>query len=103
MGLILGYGLGLAEVLGRVTSRSLQIPRGPDVIHRIRIRREWLEAGALIEVEVPRNLRCAGCEGGGCDKCDRAGAVTLRGRAEPPEIIQVTLPRRNTQKLADGH
>jgi hypothetical protein len=51
----------------------------------------------LIELDVPRNLRCSTCDGGGCDLCDRSGAVTLRGRDEPPEIIQVTLPRR-TQK-----
>lgn len=46
---------------------------------------------------MPRNLRCAACDGGGCDNCDRAGAVTLRGRDELPEIIQVTLPRRGAR------
>jgi hypothetical protein len=58
------------------------------------VEHDWLERGALIELEVPRNLRCAGCQGGGCDLCDRSGAVTLRGRNEPPEMIQVTLPKR---------
>jgi hypothetical protein len=90
----------LAEILGRVTSRSLQIPRGPDVLHRIQVPQEWLERGALIELEVPRNLRCASCQGGGCDQCERSGAISLRSRGEPPEIIQVTLPRRSAQNLA---
>src|SRR5687767_6880041 len=94
--------MGLAEVLGRVTSHSLQIPRGPDVIHRIRVEQEWLERGALIELDVPRNLRCAGCQGGGCDLCERSGAVSLRGRNEPPEVIQVTLPRRSGGTLHES-
>jgi hypothetical protein len=88
----------LPEVLGRVTTRNLEIPRGPDVTHRIRVRREWLDNGDVVEFELPRNLTCAACDGGGCDACDRSGAITLRGRDELPEIIQVTLPRRSEEK-----
>jgi hypothetical protein len=54
----------------------------------------WFDEGATIELELPRNLACASCDGGGCDACDRAGAVTLRGRDDPAEILSVTLPRR---------
>jgi len=54
----------------------------------------WLESGELVEFELPRNLTCAACDGGGCDACERAGAITLRGREELPEILSVTLPTR---------
>jgi hypothetical protein len=68
------------------------VPRGPDVLHRVRVLRDWLKSGDAIELELPRNLTCAACHGGGCDSCDRSGAITLRGRHEPPEIVQLTLP-----------
>ncbi len=83
----------MAKVLGKVTGEIAAL-RGPDALHRIRVPEAWLQAGATIEVELPRNLTCASCEGGGCDKCDRSGAVSLRGRKEPLELLQVTLPPR---------
>lgn len=72
-------------------------PRGPDVEHRIRVARDWLEEGASIEFELPRNLACAACGGGGCDACERAGAVSTRGRHELPELVQVKLPVRGDE------
>ncbi len=78
--------------LGRVTGAT-DVPRGPDVIHRVRVKPEWLEQGATIEIELPRNLSCASCKGGGCDKCDRSGAISLRSRSEPVELVTVTLPK----------
>jgi hypothetical protein len=63
-------------------------------LHRIRVPQAWLEAGEVVEFELPRNLSCAACEGGGCDSCERSGAITLRGRQELPEFLQVTLPVR---------
>jgi hypothetical protein len=80
--------------LGRVTTGSLDLPRGPDVAHRVRVPSSWLDEGATIELELPRNLACASCNGGGCDACQRAGAVTLRAREDPAEVLAVTLPRR---------
>jgi hypothetical protein len=71
-----------------------------DVVHRIRVPRTWLDAGAVLELELPRNLACAACDGGGCDACERAGAVTLRAREELPELLHVTLPVRSAE--ADG-
>jgi len=90
----------VSEVLARVTTRTLDVPRGPDVVHRIRVPRAWLESGEVIELELPRNLSCAACDGGGCDQCERSGAITLRGREELPELLHVTLPAR--QPEADG-
>lgn len=84
----------MAEVLGRVVPAELDSARGPDASHRIRVPREWLELGSVVELELPRHLTCRACEGGGCDACDRSGAVTLRGRDEPPDIVEVTLPSR---------
>lgn len=86
----------MPEVLARVTSRTVEGPRGPDVLHRVRVRREWLAVGEVIELELPRNLSCAACGGGGCDACGRSGAITLRKRNEPAEIVEVTLPARPT-------
>ena len=73
------------------------MPRGPDVVHRIRVPKAWLESGDVVEFELPRNLSCAACSGGGCDVCERSGAITLRGRQELPEILSVTLPIRKAE------
>jgi hypothetical protein len=80
----------------------MDVPRGPDVVHRIRVPRAWLEAGEVVEFELPRNLSCAACDGGGCDVCERAGAVALRGRHELPELISVTLPTRKAEAPGDA-
>jgi hypothetical protein len=85
------------KVLGKVTTGAFPVQRGPDVTHRVRVPRPWLERGEPIELELPRNLACAACGGGGCDTCGRSGAVTMRGRNEPPEIVQVTLPEWSGQ------
>ncbi|MEO6599215.1 MAG: hypothetical protein ABIQ16_05030 [Polyangiaceae bacterium] len=87
----------MSEVLARVITRTLDVPRGPDVVHRIRVPQAWLESGEVVEFELPRNLSCAACEGGGCDSCERSGAITLRGRQELPEILHVTLPARTPE------
>lgn len=71
--------------------------RGPDVLHRISVPPDWLLGGVTIEVELPRHVGCARCEGGGCDVCQRSGALTLRGRDEPPERITVTLPSASSE------
>jgi hypothetical protein len=91
----------VGEVLGKVITRALDVPRGPDVVHRIRVPRAWVETGEVVEFELPRNLSCASCDGGGCDLCERAGAITLRGRHEPPELLRVTLPKRKTQEVRE--
>ena len=96
------YKVLLPEVLARVTSRAVEGPRGPDVLHRVKVKREWLTIGEVIELELPRNLSCAACGGGGCDKCGRSGAITLRRRNEPAEIVEVTLPVRSQDEVPDS-
>ena len=91
----------MGKVLGRVITGEHGAPRGPDACHRIRVPRGWLTEGATIEVVLPRNLTCARCDGGGCDACDRSGAITVRGRDDPPDLVPVNLPagERNTPFL----
>src|SRR5256885_1157700 len=78
-----------AKVLGRVVA-SQDRPRGPDVQMSVGVPAEFIRDGATLQIELPRNLACAACEGGGCDACGRAGAVSLRGRADPAETVEVT-------------
>ena len=81
----------MPTVLGKVIA-AVDAPRGPDVVYRVRVQREWLESGRTVQIQIPRNLACAQCGGGGCDACGGAGALTLRGREDPPEQLDVTLP-----------
>jgi hypothetical protein len=97
-----GYKGLLPEVLARVKSRAVEGPRGPDVLHRVKVRREWLTLGEVVELELPRNLACAACGGGGCDACGRSGAITLRQRDEPAEMVEVTLPARRGDDLPES-
>jgi hypothetical protein len=81
-----------AKVLGRVVA-SKDRPRGPDTRMTVTVPHSWMAEHATIEVDLPRNLACAVCGGGGCDACDRAGAVSLRLRTDPKESVEVTLPK----------
>lgn len=78
---------------------SYEVPRGPDVLHRIGIARKWLLRGEQVQFVLPRNLTCVACDGGGCDRCARSGAITLRSKADPAEVVRVTLPRRSPDEL----
>ena len=72
------------------------------MLHRVKVRREWLSVGEVIELELPRNLACATCGGGGCDACGRSGAITLRQRHEPAEVVEITLPSRPDDEQPDS-
>lgn len=83
----------VAKILGKVTgSASYEVPRGADVSLRVVVPAAWFVEGRSIEVELLRNLTCARCSGGGCNACNQSGAITLRGRTELPEFVQVFLP-----------
>ena len=81
----------MSKVLAKVTG-ELDRPRGTDVTHSLTVPADWLRQAATIEFELPRNLKCSACDGGGCDSCGRAGAVSTRRRKDPVERVQVTLP-----------
>jgi hypothetical protein len=80
--------------------------RGADVSLRVAVPWQWLSEGRTIEVELPRNLVCANCAGGGCGVCGNSGAISVRGRGELPEIIQVYLPEQRhaepSRPIGDG-
>lgn len=80
------------KALARV-ALSTDRPRGPDAQLAVTVPESFFLEGATIEVEVPRNLSCATCSGGGCDACGRSGAVSVRGRNDPMEKVEVTLPK----------
>lgn len=82
-------------VLGKVTG-DLQAPRGPDVTMQVVVPVGWF--GRDVAVVVPRNLHCAACEGGGCDRCDRSGAVSLRERGEESPEIRIRLPEHDDSR-----
>jgi hypothetical protein len=62
-------------------------------MHRIEVPDAWFEEGAHIEVQLPQRVVCARCEGGGCDACGRAGAITLFSSGEEPLCVRVGLPK----------
>jgi hypothetical protein len=83
--------------LGRPLARVLHEdellgPRGPDGKLTIEVPSAWLADERWIELDLPRTLVCARCDGGGCDGCGRSGAVDTRGRKELGEIVEVKLP-----------
>jgi DnaJ-class molecular chaperone len=67
------------------------LPRGADVQWRVDVLRGTLQKGVQLELEMPRRLPCAKCEGGGCDRCERSGAIVLRQATEPAEQLSVLL------------
>lgn len=53
----------------------------------------WFEAGATLQIQLPRLLTCARCEGGGCDACGRRGAFEQQAAGIASEVA-VVLPRQ---------
>ncbi len=81
----------LAQVLG-----DLDIPRGPDVLFSTQVPLRWYRPGTVLRIAVPERLSCADCQGGGCDRCERKGALRLRAAEEETELVRVTLPQSLT-------
>lgn len=82
----------MGQPLGKVTF-DLTGPRGPDAEFRIEVPRAWL-VGHTVEIQLPKFLNCAACHGGGCDRCERSGAVRVTTRAGEKENLRVVLPCR---------
>lgn len=77
--------------LGRVTT-DLAENRAPDARLTVTVPAQWLRDGSAIEIKLPRLVNCEACAGGGCDACDRRGALITRGREAEPESTIVHLP-----------
>ena len=60
---------------------------------------EWLAGGAEIELVVPKRIPCARCDGGGCESCDRSGALRL---ADEPgrRTLRARLPSGSREAFA---
>lgn len=86
----------MSNVLGRVTL-DMNEARGPDAQHRIAVEAGWFEQGVTVRFPLPRTLSCARCKGGGCDTCERSGAISTRERSDEPEQVEVTLPRKQIE------
>ncbi|MEZ4444184.1 MAG: hypothetical protein R3B72_34245 [Polyangiaceae bacterium] len=69
----------LDESEGTRASVALVVPAG------------WLTEGAQLEVLPAKLLACARCDGGGCDGCDRSGALRAP-RDEEARRFRLTLP-----------
>jgi len=62
--------------LGRVLSpEALDAAEGGRARLAIEVPGDWLTDPCELIVVVPRRLACARCDGGGCDGCDRSGAL----------------------------
>ena len=83
----------MTQTLGRIIAER-DSECGPDALFDVVVEREWLRDAKTIEVDLPRHLCCAACQGAGCDICAQSGAITVRGRAELAETVRVTLPQQ---------
>lgn len=80
----------MSEPLARVT-QEIDVPRGADLQFDISVPTAWM--GRTVRIALPRKLKCARCDGGGCDPCDRSGAGTLYAEGAPAETVRVALPQ----------
>jgi hypothetical protein len=81
------------SALGKLLDRdALDAEPGPRARAKITIPAGWADGASLVEVTLPRALECARCDGGGCDGCERSGA--LRGPAgDADRVVRVRLPK----------
>ncbi len=80
------------QPLGRVLDPdALDACQGSRAQLRIEVPIDWLTDGASLLVSCPRRLRCARCEGGGCDDCQRSGAYRAPSDVED-RTIETQLP-----------
>lgn len=67
-----------AQPLARVLDpAALDEARGPRASVAVTIPPAWCGGGAAVAVRLPSVARCTRCDGGGCDGCDRQGALRL--------------------------
>jgi hypothetical protein len=85
-------------VLGRVTDpTALDDERGAVGEYETFAPRAW--CGRRARLELPRNVRCRTCSGGGCDRCERSGAYRLA--SDPAgRTIELDLPAASKVRVA---
>jgi hypothetical protein len=67
---------------------ELEAIEGGRAALEVRVLAGW--AGETCFITVPRTLRCAPCQGGGCDGCGRSGAFRLDASREV--VVQLPSP-----------
>ncbi len=80
----------MATILGRVIEPLAPV-RGPDGCLRVEVDPGWLREPGTLELTLPRHVTCAACEGGGCSVCEFSGALALRERDAPVELVSIGL------------
>lgn len=89
----------MEHILGKVTAHGAE-QTGPDVLLDLVVERDWLRDAKTVDIELPRHLCCASCQGAGCSICGHSGALTLRERSELGEIVRVTLPQQDPDSIS---
>ena len=85
--------------LARVTDpRTLDVQDGSRASLSVSVPSQWFEEGASIELTVPKRLTCARCDGGGCDGCERSGALRAPADEAQRRVI-VNLPPQSSGNL----
>lgn len=99
------------NALGTVVFRdAVARAEGAHVSLSIVVLPSWAERGATVAVVAKERLVCARCDGGGCDGCEKSGAVKLPREAEartfslvlPPNMVEpsaVRVPRPFGERL----
>jgi hypothetical protein len=85
--------------LGQVLDvAALDASNGPCARVRVGLEPGWSRGDTLL-ITVPERLTCARCDGGGCDGCQRSGA--LRAPSEPGgRTVRVELPELPSRGVA---
>jgi hypothetical protein len=86
--------------LGRVLdTKALDQGVGPRARLRVNVPAAWLAEGAELVIAAPERLLCAHCDGGGCDACQRSGA--LRAPAEASHrIVRASFGAQGTSRTS---
>jgi hypothetical protein len=79
------------SVLGRVLDpEAIHAMTGPSGRLELRVSPGW--GGRMVEVVAPARVACSRCDGGGCDACNRSGAIKL-DPSPARRTLTVCLPR----------
>ena len=87
--------------LGRVLDPcALDAGAGPRARLRVEVPAAWLAEGADLAVTTPARLACARCDGGGCDACERSGALRAPADASARLVRTSVSPSPSGQTIA---
>ena len=89
---------GGGQALARVADpAALDACEGTRARLDITVPADWLVDGSQLELDAPRRLLCDRCEGGGCDSCDKSGALRAPKQVERRKL-RLSLPARDSDE-----